>query len=338
MRLGDVLDEARRRTFVGRDDELTRFGEALSGSSPRRVFLVHGVGGIGKSTLLGEFRARAVAMGRPAVLLDGREMDPSPEAVRAALARAAAVPEPQLGEVPGLTVLLDHYEQLAPVDPWVRGGRLPGWRELGAVLRLDCWSEAESAEFLSRSGVAPEVRSSLVQLSRGHPLALALLADAAAGGELPHELADAPDLVSALLEGVVPSVPGEAYATGLATCTVAWATTEDLLAEAVGSAAPAVWDWLARQPYVTCGPRGLVLHDLARDVLSAELERRSPDRVRRLHRLVHDRVVTEIRTGTGPDREHAAAQLLYLHRHSPVTAAIWDARSRGASAAPGRPE
>ena len=65
MRLGDVLDEARRRTFVGRDAELTRFDDALGGRSSRRVFLVHGVGGIGKSTLLGEFRARAAA-GRPA--------------------------------------------------------------------------------------------------------------------------------------------------------------------------------------------------------------------------------------------------------------------------------
>jgi hypothetical protein len=73
-------------------------------------------------------------------------------------------------------------------------------------------------------------------------------------------------------------------------------------------------------------------------VLTAELERRSPDRMRRLHRLVHDRVVTEIRTGIGPDREHAAQQLLYLHRHSPVTAAIWAVRSRGVAASPGRPE
>src|SRR3954447_12322929 len=363
MRLGDVLDEARRRTFVGRDDELSRFAEALSGSSPRRVFLVHGVGGIGKSTLLGEFRARALAAGRPAVLLDGREVDPSPEAVRAALAHATAVPEQRLGELPGLTVLLDHYENLTPVDPWVRSEllpglpadgiavlagrqapdpawrRLPGWRELGAELRLDCWTEIESAEFLSRSGAAPEARPPLVSLSRGHPLALALLADAAAGGVLPRELADAPDLVSTLLEGVVSSVPGEAQAAGLATCTVAWATTEDLLAETVGDAAPAVWDWLARQPYVTCGPRGLVLHDLARDVLTAELERRSPDRQRQLHRAVHDRVVAEIRTGSGPEREHAAQQLLYLHRRSPLTSAIWTLRSRGSAAVqPGTPE
>jgi hypothetical protein len=65
MRLGDVLDEARRRTFVGRDAELTRFDDALRGRSSRRVFLLHGVGGIGKSTLLGEFREHAAAAGRP---------------------------------------------------------------------------------------------------------------------------------------------------------------------------------------------------------------------------------------------------------------------------------
>src|SRR4051794_28382529 len=216
MRLADVLEEARRRSFVGRDDELTRFAEALSGSSPRRVFLVHGVGGIGKSTLLGEFRARALAAGRPAVLLDGRELDPSPEAVRGALARAAAVPPTGLGEGPGLIVLLDHYENLPAVDPWVRGEllpdlpadaiavlaareapapawqRLPGWRELGAVLRLDRWSDAESEEFLSRSGVPADARARLVQLSRGHPLALALLADAAAPRDPPRGLARAP--------------------------------------------------------------------------------------------------------------------------------------------------
>ena len=100
MRLGDVLDEARRRTFVGRDAELSRFDDALGGRSPRRVFLLHGVGGIGKSTLLGEFRERAMAAGRPTVLLDGREIDPSPDGLRAALARSLDPRGPLLGEVP----------------------------------------------------------------------------------------------------------------------------------------------------------------------------------------------------------------------------------------------
>jgi hypothetical protein len=100
-----------------------------------------------------------------------------------------------------------------------------------------------------------------------------------------------------------------------------------------------VWDWLARQPYVARGPRGLILHDLARDVLTAELERRSPERFRRLHGIIHDRVVAEIRTSSGADRQHPAQQLLFLHRHSPLTSAIETLRSRGSAAVlPGLPE
>ncbi|MGY1803519.1 hypothetical protein ACI78T_09565 [Blastococcus sp. SYSU D00922] len=354
MRLGDVLDAARGRTFVGRARELAAFSDSLAGRSPRRVFLVHGVGGIGKSMLLGEFRARALAAGRPALLIDGREVDPSPDGVRAALARA--LPGTPVDDLPGLALLVDHYEQLGPTDEWLRREllprladdavavlagrdapdpawrRLPGWPEFGAALRLDALTDAESGDFLVRARVPVERHAGLVPLSRGHPLALALLAETAADGPLPAALADAPDLVSALLECVVSQVPGEAHAVGLATCTVAWSTTEDLLAETVGEAAPEVWDWLARQPYVARAQRGLVLHDLARDVLTAELERRSPERQRRLHRIVHDRVVHEIRTAAGPDHQHPAQQLLFLHRHSPLTSTIGTLRSRGSAA------
>jgi hypothetical protein len=363
MRLGDVLDAAGSRTFVGRDRELAAFDDAVSGRSSRRVFLVHGVGGIGKSTLLGQFRAHALAAGRPAVLVDGREVDPSPDGVRAALARALPGRSTRFDDLRAPALLVDHYEQLTAADAWMRREllpdlpadavavfagrhapdpawrRLPGWRELGAVFRLESLSDAESREFLVRSGVPAERHAGVLPLSRGHPLALALLADAATEGPLPETLADAPDLVSALLEGIVSQVPGEAHAVGLATCTVAWSTTEDLLADTVGPAAPEVWDWLARQPYVARGPRGLILHDLARDVLTAELERRSPERQRRLHRIVHDRVVAEIRAAPGPDRQHPAQQLLFLHRHSPLTSTLWTLRSRGSAAVvPGTPE
>jgi hypothetical protein len=54
-RLGDVLDAARRQRFVGRRRELTSFDDALAGRTPRRVLFVHGQGGIGKTTLLGQF-------------------------------------------------------------------------------------------------------------------------------------------------------------------------------------------------------------------------------------------------------------------------------------------
>lgn len=135
MRLGDVLDAARSRTFVGRARELAAFHDALAGRSPRRVFLVHGVGGIGKSTLLGQFRADASAVGRTAVLIDGREVDPSPAGVRAALAHALHRAQLRLDDLRGLALLVDHYEQLTATDDWLRGNSCPSSR----TTRWRCW-------------------------------------------------------------------------------------------------------------------------------------------------------------------------------------------------------
>ena len=89
--LGDVIDRARRQSFVGRRAELRTFDGALAGRSPRRVVFVHGPGGFGKTTLLYEMRARARAAGRTTVLLDGREIDPSPDGFTDAVAAARGI-------------------------------------------------------------------------------------------------------------------------------------------------------------------------------------------------------------------------------------------------------
>ena len=83
--LGDLLDTARRERFVGRRREIASFDDAVAGRTPQRVLFVHGQGGIGKTTLLAEFRARARAAGRTVVHVDGREVDPSPEGLTSAI-------------------------------------------------------------------------------------------------------------------------------------------------------------------------------------------------------------------------------------------------------------
>jgi hypothetical protein len=225
---------ARRQSFVGRRSELRTFDDARAGRSPRRVLFVHGPGGIGKTTLLLEMRARASAAGRTTLLLDGSEIDPSPDgfsqAVEAAGAAHAAHVERADGGHSGTVLLVDGYEQLGAIDGWLRQlfvpslpaedvvvltGREPpaawrtdpGWRQVVAVHPLGHLDEADSADLLARSGVAAPDRQRLLQLGRGHPLALALLADAAQGGTVPDSLADVPDLIS-----VLPATPGEVLA------------------------------------------------------------------------------------------------------------------------------
>jgi len=177
------------------------------------VLFVHGPGGIGKTTLLLEMRARASAAGRITVLLDGSEIDPSPDgfsqAVETADAAHAAQDARAGGRRRGTVLLVDGYEQLGAIDGWMRqdfvpslpaqdvvvlAGREPpaaawrtdpGWRQVVAVHSLEHLDEVDSADLLARAGVAVPDRRRLLELGRGHPLALALLADAAQGGAVP---------------------------------------------------------------------------------------------------------------------------------------------------------
>lgn len=346
--LAQVIDEARRQAFVGRTAELARFDEILRSDGPTRVFFVHGPGGIGKTALLDQFRVRAETAGRTPVAIDGRDVDCSPDGLLAAYHRVA-------DSASAVDVLLvDGYERFGPIDSWVRGefvpsldagmivvlaGREPpsppwrtdpGWRAVAAVQPMGGLSTAESVELLARAGVPSPVDARLATLGQGHPLTLALLADAAAAGQrVPEDLADVPDLVGTLVTQVVGEVPSEAHATGLAVCAHTWLTTEDLLRRAVGDAAPEVWAWLESRPFVTRGADGLYLHDLVRDVVDADLRRRSPDGYLRVHRIVHEHVMWCLRRPDTSDRQLWAHQKLWLHRQSPLSSVYWMMREQG---------
>ena len=103
-RLSDLLDAARHDSFIGRREQLAAFDAAVAGTSARRILFVHGPGGLGKTTLLMELRVRARKAGREAVLVEGRDVEPSPEGFRAAA-----------GSKPGV-LLVDGYEQLVTID------------------------------------------------------------------------------------------------------------------------------------------------------------------------------------------------------------------------------
>ena len=178
--LGDVIDQARRRSFVGRRSELRAFDDAQAGLSPRRVLFVHGPGGIGKTTLLLEMRARARAAGRTAVLLDGSEVDPSPDG-SARRSRPPAPPGaagPARGPAAGPCCWWTGTSSSVPStagcarstcpslpaeDVVVLAGREPpaaawrtdpGWRQVVAVYPLGHLDDVDSADLLAAAGVA----------------------------------------------------------------------------------------------------------------------------------------------------------------------------------------
>jgi hypothetical protein len=360
--LGEVLASRRRRCFVGRDGELELVRAALDASEPPfSVLWFTGPGGIGKTRLLEAIAEQAEqaeqaeeAGGWRVVRLDGRELPSSPrvalDVVREALEPAlsgdvVAAPEGRL------VLLVDAYERLGGLDDWVRawllprlpataltvvaGRHLPGpawradaaWRGLLRVVSLRNLGPEESRSYLRACGVDEALHDRLVEVSHGHPLGLSLLADVVVrGGEA--TLDPAPDLVGTLVRRFVDVVPvGRRGA--LEVCALARVTTEALLRDTLElEDAHELFAWLGDLSFVEAGPDGLLPHDLARDVLDADLRWRDPAGYKDLFRRVRGHVYAAVKSSRGREQQRAVFELKFLFRNlrsvlSPVDWDVW---------------
>jgi hypothetical protein len=351
-RLGDEVAARREARFVGRVAEQDLFATVLAAEHPGFAVLgVVGVGGVGKSALLRVWRREAEAQGRSVRLVDGHLVDPNPAAFRDAVG--------DLDDDP-VVLMVDTYELLQPLDDWLRdefvanlpvrsivvlAGRQalstgwsadPGWRDFVRVVPLGHLAYVESARYLTDAGVPPSARPALATATRGHPLALGLAVDVLAqrGGDQGAEsdvFLDSPEIVAALVNRFVADVPDERHRVALTAAVIARFTTEESLRAATGDDdVRAVFDWLRGLSCVEVCPRGLYPHDLARDVLDADLRWRDEDR----HRLVWSRVRAEIlrriRALRGPAQRDAIFDLFFTIRNDPVARPIWRWESLGA--------
>jgi hypothetical protein len=181
--------------FVGRSAELALIDGLLVDDPPASVVLVHGPGGIGKSSLLREVARRGRAAGWTPVVVEGRDLPPLPDAVEAAVAPAHGTARP--------LVLIDTYERMAALGAHLRrvvlpalpdrtvvviAGRRPpeagwcedGWEALTREIALGPLSPAESLALLEAHGVARSARADeLAAWAAGSPLALTFAARAA---------------------------------------------------------------------------------------------------------------------------------------------------------------
>lgn len=326
--LGDRLTLARRARFIGRAGECARFDRMLAGQA-EPVWFVHGPGGMGKTTLLAELARRAEAQGRIVIEIDARHLVTTPaswhQALRTALAgdgqEAVATPQSQTpGQPPapvpppGSVLLVDTFEAVAALEPWLRDEELPrypadvlvvlagrapadaawrldpGWSSIAAVTRLAPWSADEARDYVASRLGGQAVPEALLSQGGGMPLLLALLSDAhrrgqalpARSAELATELAADPDLRDALLREMLVrfgrDLADPTLRAALDVLTVARTVTVPLLAETVDArSAPDTYAWLASLPFVQPDTTGLQMHDAVREAFAAAWTARDPD-------------------------------------------------------------
>jgi hypothetical protein len=337
--------------------------EAPNGQEPFNVLWVYGPGGIGKSSLLRAFADTAQNAGYLLAQIDGGRVMPTPDGIRSAVWESltagidaqvgpAAAPVPAKPSV----IMLDAAERLQPVEAWMRedflpalpaetrviiAGRRPpdaawrsdpGWRELLRVMALRNLSPAQTQALMEVEGISTDLVDQVMALTHGHPLAVSLLIDAVRrsgrGVDLPETLQDLPDVVTTLLNQMVEHAPTARHRAALQISAHASVTAEPLLRAALPADAEEVselWEWLRGLTIMEDCQAGIFPHEVARDVLEADLRRRDPDTYADIHRRLRGYLIDQVKAAAGnPDAlQQAVADLLFLIRDHPVAGAYW---------------
>jgi len=131
--------------------------EALTRHSQFHILHLFGPGGVGQTTLLGEFAILCEPAGAPAYYLDGRNVEPSPDGFNTAL-RAVMELDPAASPLTALAapsrphvILIDTCETLAPLDGWLRDTFLP---QLPENMLVVLPAPADDAHLISDSAKA----------------------------------------------------------------------------------------------------------------------------------------------------------------------------------------
>ena len=355
-RIADRIAAARRGRFVGRAGELALFRAALLADEPPFVVLhLHGPGGVGKTTLLREYARIATECGRAVVRLDGRDIEPTQSAFQQAVRQALGQPTGDATSPfpPDGVLLIDTYERLGALDGWLRevfvpqlpsrsvvvcAGRdapAPDWRtdidwaELTRLVPLQNLRPEESQAYLATRGIPTERHATALAFTRGHPLALTLIADLFGQGT---DLASIdpqgePEVVRILLERLVRDVPSARHRLALKVCALARVTTAPLMDRVLGGdEGGQLFDWLRRLSFVEHGPHGIFPHDLAREVLDADARWRDPAAYQQLGRRIYAYLRRRIAEASGLAQQRLELEALYVMRHRDFMRAFfnWD--------------
>lgn len=340
--------------LVGRRDELRTMLAAVDTGSGIRVVFLHGIAGIGKSTLLSALLTEATRTGQTVVSLDGRTVEPTEGGFVDTLGRAVGLPgaafDVVMGRIQGwssVLIAVDNAENLRLLDSWLRRTLVPAlptearivltgreppiaaWltepRLRGATrtVTLGPLPEAESLQLLAALGQDGDRAQALHRVVRGHPLAMRLASETLA--DHPHRIDEIrihqvmDDLARLYLAGV----DNPETRTALEATSVVRRVTRSVLNAMVPNVPVDCFEVLAQLPFVESRPDGLLVHETVREAIARHLHAVDPSTYRQYRWLAWRRLSAELRSAPAHELWRYTADMLYLIENPVVREAFF---------------
>jgi hypothetical protein len=339
--------------LVGRDQERSILHHVLDEDGPMVVF-VHGIGGVGKSTLVEAFAGEARARGAIVLLFDGGAIEPTwrgfIEAISTAIGGDLSTVEEVASRLASLServvLVLDRYEVLRPLDLWLqqsfvpalsdgirvviagREGPMIGWStafgRLFRTLPLGNLPHDDAETLLRQEGVGGDDLDRIHRLARGHPLSLRLAASALVAEPAgDHDARTITAIVEELTELYLAQLD-PLTRRALDASSVVRRPTLSLIGAMLPDTAPRdAFERLRALPFVELSSDGLVIHDTVREVVAAYLRATDPDRSRRYRIAAWRQLRDEVTRATSHEMWRYTADLLYILENPAVREAFF---------------
>jgi hypothetical protein len=370
-RIHEIVADRVSLELVGREAELGDLFDFLQ--DDRAVVLhLHGIGGIGKTSVVTALAARARAAGIVVALIDCRGIEPTEHAflseLEAILGGNIRTVEDLGGRLADsgspVLIILDTYEVFRTMDTWLRqnfvpqlpdnvrvvfSGReppvsswfsAPGWQGLVRNMVLGPISNESALQVLRRSGLPERDARSIARVSRGHPLALQLAASVARDRHASDlEGAAISRVVTELTRLYLHEIESPVTRVVLQAGSVVRSITLSILSAMLPDIAPQ--DGLERLralPFVEQGRDGLHIHDVVQQSIATMLRSEDPERYREYRRSAWRQLQREVRTAGKTDLWRYTADMLYILENPIVREAFFPSGAYEYSVEPARPD
>ena len=346
---------AKLKNVYGRDSEFATLLNTFE-SGARAVVHLHGIPGIGKSTLLHALISHLRDRGDAAVVVDCRAIEPTEHGLLGAL-RDAGVADRTRKRVRGI-VALDNYEQLQLLDSWIREQLVPrqpdlllllatrrfphpAWMNSGATfvsLRLDELGREPALRVLQAGGMSQAAARRAYGFTRGHPMALRLAISSGRKflNDIPGDLVRHQVIMQ--LADIFLADLDLATRRALEAMSTVRRTTQTLLAAMLDRPEAAdIYDRIQALSVIERRNDGLVLHPTVQEAIAGQLRASDPVRFTGYRRRAWSALEAQASAIATADLWRYTADVIYLIDNPIVREAFFPSRAENLAVERARP-